>query len=441
MSSILTNTSSMVALQTLKSISMDLAKTQDMISTGKKISTAKDNAAIWSISKVMESDVKGFEAIADSLNLGLSTVTVARNAAESVNEMLLEVKERIVAAQEENVDRTKLQDEVNSLRNQIAGIVNSAQFNGLNLLSNREAAAGSGNTSVLSSLNRASDGSVSAANIDVAKQDLGTAASALDGTAGASFNANVGASNVTLNATQSVSIDIGAEIAADGTDAGYGYALNIFGVDADGSTFAPASYNSGAVAAATANTDMPNMDVKYVARDGDTATDIAQGLFESTKAWMATNQLDSDIFNVTVTGDTLTFTSTVTDGTDTIAVQLSSQDTSVTNTIGGGLEALNNVDVSTAEGAEASLDLIEGFIQKAINGAAAFGTTEKRIEIQSDFTSRLIDSLNSGIGALVDTDMEAASAQLQALQVQQQLGVQALSIANQAPQTILSLFQ
>jgi flagellin len=58
-----------------------------------------------------------------------------------------------------------------------------------------------------------------------------------------------------------------------------------------------------------------------------------------------------------------------------------------------------------------------------------------------EFVGKLTDLLVSGIGTLVDADMEAASAKLQALQTQQQLGVQALSIANQAPQTILSLFR
>ncbi|MEO1275362.1 MAG: flagellin, partial [Pseudomonadota bacterium] len=67
--------------------------------------------------------------------------------------------------------------------------------------------------------------------------------------------------------------------------------------------------------------------------------------------------------------------------------------------------------------------------------------SERRIDIQSDFMSSLIDSFKSGIGALVDADLEEASARLQALQVQQQLGVQALSIANQAPQNILALFR
>ena len=66
---------------------------------------------------------------------------------------------------------------------------------------------------------------------------------------------------------------------------------------------------------------------------------------------------------------------------------------------------------------------------------------QARIDIQKDFVSELSDSLKAGIGTLVDADMEEASARLQALQVQQQLATQALSIANQAPQSILSLFR
>ena len=77
MSSILTNNSAMVALQTLKGINGDLVKTQNAISTGKDIAGAKDNSAIWAISKVMESDVAGFNAVSDSLALGEATVQVA----------------------------------------------------------------------------------------------------------------------------------------------------------------------------------------------------------------------------------------------------------------------------------------------------------------------------------------------------------------------------
>jgi flagellin len=69
------------------------------------------------------------------------------------------------------------------------------------------------------------------------------------------------------------------------------------------------------------------------------------------------------------------------------------------------------------------------------------GSASRKIDAQSTFTSKLSDSIDAGIGNLVDADLAKESAKLQALQVKQQLGVQALSIANQAPQTILSLFR
>ena len=84
---------------------------------------------------------------------------------------------------------------------------------------------------------------------------------------------------------------------------------------------------------------------------------------------------------------------------------------------------------------------IEALFTLAKDGVAKLGTAAKRINDQSSFVADLADSLKAGIGALVDADMEEASARLQALQTQQQLGVQALSIANQAPQTILALFK
>ena len=99
------------------------------------------------------------------------------------------------------------------------------------------------------------------------------------------------------------------------------------------------------------------------------------------------------------------------------------------------------VDVSSETAADASLDDIETLIQTAVDGAAALGASASRIEDQNEFVGKVMDAMKIGISALVDTDMEEASAQLSALQTQQQLAVQALSIANQAPQTILTLFQ
>jgi len=158
-----------VALSTLRNINANMAKTQSEISTGKSVASAKDNAAVWSISKVMESDVQGFKAISDSLALGSSTVAVARSAAETITDLLTSMKEKIVAAQEDNVDRSKINDDVVALRNQINSVVSAAQFNGLNLIDGSTASA-----DVLASLDRDNAGNVSASRITVNAQNLST---------------------------------------------------------------------------------------------------------------------------------------------------------------------------------------------------------------------------------------------------------------------------
>ena len=112
-----------------------------------------------------------------------------------------------------------------------------------------------------------------------------------------------------------------------------------------------------------------------------------------------------------------------------------------TNAGSGGLAALQSLDVSTLANAQAALGTIETLSDTAIDAAAAFGSDAMQIDIQAKFVSKLTDALKSGIGSMVDADMEEASAKLQALQVQQQLAIQSLSIANQAPQNVLSLFR
>ena len=281
MSSILTNNGAMVALQTLKSINTDLAKTQDMISTGKEIATAKDNSALWAISKVMESDVAGFKAISDSLALGESTVAVASAGAEQIVEVLRDMKELAVSAQSENVDFAKIQADMDEMAAQVASVIGASQFNGANLLASDIDGNGATSLTVLSSLDRVGSGSPTATTISVDTVD---------------FEANI---------------------------------------------------------------------------------DLAS--------------------NLTAITDTAT--------------------------------------------AATALGELETFLQTAIDGAAALGASAARLQDQNVFVGKLVDAMKSGIGTLVDADMEEASAKLQALQVQQQLGVQSLSIANQAPQTILSLFR
>lgn len=435
--SILTNSAAMVALQTLKATNKSLESINNQVSTGKKVASAKDSAAVFAISKVMESDVAGFKALEETLSLGAATASVSNDAAGQLNSLLNDIKAKIVSANEENVDRDALQAEIDSLRNQISGVVGAAQFNGLNLLDNTEttgtagsttaltaaevaASVGNGTVSVLSGLNRASDGTVTSSTIDVSKQDLGIGA----GTFNAGNAADTIATGGAMTATASTANGATGTIVINGMAAATGNRAGTAVLAGDSYRIVASQFGG------TGNVD-------YVARDGDTVSDIAREL----TVRLQFNLAEAEVTDVTfsVSGATISFDNNtgaaiaITAGTHTVN---GSQ-----GTVGGGLELLSELDVTTDAGAAASLTAIEGLISTTVDAQAAFGTSQKRIDLQSEFMGKLIDSFKLGIGALVDADLEEASAQLQALQVQQQLGVQALSIANQAPQNILALFQ
>lgn len=406
MSSILTNNSAMVALQTLKTINSSLNKTQDEISTGKSVASARDNSAVWAISKVMEADVKGFKGISDSLSLGESTVAVARQASETITDLLTDIKGKIVAAQEDNVDRAKIQTDIDALREQINTVVGAAQFNGLNLVD------GSNTTvDVLASLDRQSDGTVVTSSIQINAQDLSTGAYAANDV----FGATTGGTISTNADTFVVSLDGGG-----GTDD-----ITI----QDGATaWAAGDKITLRIGDRTASYTVSDSDVTSGANSIPDL--IAVGLKNSIDALGISGlTVDYDSANA----GQLVFTN---DGTDDLAVSGQFK-----NAGSGGLAVLSSIDVSTASGATTALGNIETLIQTSIDAAAEFGSAQSRIDIQNTFVSKLSDALKSGISSLVDTDMEEASARLQALQVQQQLGIQSLSIANQAPQNILSLFR
>ena len=404
MSSINFNESAMVALNTLKSINRGLADVQDQISTGKKISTARDNAAIWSISTVMESDVMSFKTITDSLNLGSSTVNVARSAAEQVTALLQETKALIVSAQEENVDRSSIQRDVDALKDQIGSIVDSAQFNGLNLLK------GGDDVSLLSSLNRDNANVVTATEITVGRADLrqaeGTAGTTAITTGDAGFAA-VSDASAAAGATETVTFTAGEIVSGD-----------------------------------TYNITLGGVSAQYIASGSDTLNDVVTGL---TTAFNAKNVLEGTPQTVTLTANTVADPATgnvsiSVENTGAAAVTVAAS--SFTDGVAGGkLEGLIALDVTTDEGADLALAEIDGMIQSAIDATAAFGSAQNRIDIQNDFVSSLIQSLEAGVSALTDANLEEASARLQSLQVQQQLNIQALTIANQSPQAILALFR
>jgi flagellin len=401
MSSILTNTSAMVALQTMKGINANLNKTQADISTGKSVATAKDNAAVWAISKVMESDVQGFKGISDSLSVGSATLTVARQASESVTKLLTEMKGKIVAAQAENVDRSKIQTDIDALTDQIESVVGAAQFNGLNLVDGSQT-----QVNVLASLDRSQTG-VTSSNITVDAQNLST-------NAGAALTAGGG----TLSAANVVT---GTPVTLNGfTLQGGAGALA-----ANAPTAAPGTL-TGIIAGDKITLNIGSVSGAYVVQQGDTADSLVSGLKNS----LTENGLSDSDFTLTLASGALT----VANNTNQSAA------ISVGTTRGtGGLAGLNTIDVVNQPAN--ALNAIEGMLQTSIDAAAAFGSSQKRIDIQNEFVGNLTDSLKTGIGVMVDTDMEEASARLQALQVQQQLATQALSIANQQPQGLLSLFR
>ena len=273
--SVHTNSSALVALQNLNKTNTDLEQAQNRISTGLSIANAKDNASVWAIAQGQRADVGALGAVKSSLNRASSIADVAMTAGESVSDLLNQIKEKVVAAQDPSLDATArgaINTDFKSLVRQIHDVVSNAQFDGANIM----------------------DGSL---------------------TNGIAFLANAEAT----------------------------------------------SY-----------------------------------------------------------------------------ITLSTQDLS----LGGSIVSISSTDsLGTLSAATSMLAAVDSSIAATNAALGSLGSQSKQIESHNTFVSKLSDVLETGIGNLVDADMAKESARLQALQVQQQLGVQALSIANSAPQVVLSLFK
>ena len=303
MSSLLTNSTAMTALQTLRSVSQNLATTQNRISTGQRVATASDNAAYWSIATSMRADNAALSAVSDSLGLSAATVDTQYTALTTVlgsggNSGLNKLEALLVEAKTAGIDRTKIQSEITQIQQDMKNTANSATFNGVNWLS-------------------------------------------LD------------------------------------------------------PTTAPATVGL----------------VSSFSRVGGTPT---------------INSIQVTVANYTL------YTNTQTGILDKV----------------NGTSSIDTIDISALTDSAADQTTLDGFIAQvtgAINtvsqSAADLGAIKNRVQNNTDFVKSLMDSVTRGIGQLVDADMNAESTRLQALQVQQQLGVQALSIANQSSQSILSLFR
>jgi flagellin len=294
MSSILTNTSAMAALQTLRTINNDMETTQGRISSGQRVGAASDNAAYWSIATTMRSDNAALSAVQDALGLGAAKVDVAYGGVEAAIDVVKTIKQKLVTATEQGVDKVKVQEEIKQLQDQLKSIGASATFNGENWL-----AGGSADTTVVTGFVRGDDGTVKV------------------------------------------------------TTASYDSAANaLFG-----------------------------------------AYDPATGEVDDSSGYLA----------------------------DTLAIELTAATT----------------DAEVA----GHLDTIETALTNLTSVGSNLGSLSMRIGLQEDFANKLSDALDKGVGRLVDADMNEESTRLKALQTQQQLAIQSLSIANSNSQNILSLFR
>ncbi|WP_137156693.1 flagellin [Rhizobium sp. FKL33] len=319
MSSIVTNTSAMAALNTLRSINSSMEETQNHVSSGYRVDTAKDNAAYWSIATTMRSDKTAMSTVQDALGLAAAKTDTAYTGLNASIEVVNEIKAKLVAAREPGVDKDKINSELTELKSQLSSISESASFSGENWLYNNDGTANS-TVDMVGSFVRSASGTVSVGLISYDTAD----STLID-------------NNTSANGILS--------------------ALN---------------------------------DATYVT--GTTTTTAAYFLIATDDAGQ--------------TGQEITLS-----------------DSTADYQIDGMIAAVDDM------------------LSQMTDAAATLGATNARIDMQDEFVADLMDTIDSGVGKLVDADMNEESTKLKALQTQQQLGIQALSIANSNSESILQLFR
>jgi flagellin len=396
MLSVNTNYSAMIALQNLNSTNDDLSAVQNQINTGLKVSSAKDNGAVFAIAEGQRARVSSLAAVTDGINRASSAIDIALNAGTAIGKILQQMKTSAVSAQAQDLtteQRQAYQADYDSYRAQIDQIANSAQFNGLNLV-----AAGGSNLNVLmSDLAQGTTGRQVTATA-VAGSAPGLAAyivgnNSVTAADGPTFNINgVAIGSVTLTATMTVQQYLDQVSTQTG----------------------------GRV---TASYDQSTGTFTYTSPEATASSDLTITTGGTARSWLGEGIAAAAAVNAPVT-------MTVTNLDFTV----------------GGSGALATVSAAANVLATAGSALtVSGDIDTAITALnvqmASLGSQSKGLTIQHDFLSALSDTVEKGIGNLVDADLAKESAKLQSLQIKQQLGAQALSIANQSPQVILSLFR
>ncbi|HCK83417.1 MAG TPA: hypothetical protein DHW63_02515 [Hyphomonadaceae bacterium] len=396
MASVNTNYGALVALQSLNKTSSELDMVQNRISTGLKVATAKDNGAVFAIAQEQRGRMAALGSVMDGINRATSTIDVALSAGQSISDLLIQLKDKAVAAQAGDLStdqRAALEADFSALRSQINQIAGAATFNGANLVN-----AGGANFSVLTS-------------------DLAT------GTTGRQIQSVAVAGSV-----PSLSgFVVGTESVAAADDSTF----NLNGV-AIGTVDITATMTVGDYLAAVSSATGGRVSAAYNQSTG-------QFTYRAAEAVAVTNEL-----TITTAG---TARSWLGQGETATAVTSAAVTTAVTDrdfTVDGAgalASVTSALTLNSVANAQAAAAAIEGAATTLNLQLATMGSQSRALDTQKNFLSKLSDSIEAGIGNLVDADLAKESARLQSLQVKQQLGAQALSIANSAPSIVLSFFR
>jgi flagellin len=424
MTSMLTNTAAMVALQTLRDINTNLDQTNNRVSTGLRVNNAADNAAYWSISTTIKSDNGALSAVTDSLSLGASTLSTTYTGLSNAITTLNDIKNQLTTATGANVDKTKVQQTIASDLAQLQSIAQGASFSGQNWLN-----TGSStdlNKSIVSSVYRDAnnDLQVGTIGIDITNTRLyANGAGLLDKTISLSNNAaNTGTADLTGGIDFSAADDkVSFSVAVGGAP---GTTVSITQDTVKAALQGSTTITSAADLAAVFNQALSDAGVTGVSATVDPTSSAVTFASLDTFTVGPASDFGTDTIDVTKLGLKATAETASAAGSGTT----------------GSVDTLN-ITNATSTDIQAYLQIVDKALSEVTSAASQIGAVQNRVTSQQNFVKALSDANTTAVGALVDANMEEESTKLKALQTQQQLAVQSLSIANASTQNILTLFR
>ncbi len=492
MSSILNNSAALSALHSLQMTQQSLATVQNQVSTGLAVANASDNSSYWSIAQQLNSDSGVVTASQSALSEGQSVLSTATSALNSVITALNSMATQLTQAQNPGANISDINTTLASYSQQLTDAVNGASFNGLNVLNGSQ-----GSMSFVSGFNASATGG-SLNSVAFAAQAL-TGGSTAVATTSTSTITNAGTITALKGLTPAAAAPtFGTEQVVMGGSASTPETLTVASVDAAGNTtqtvytaldnkgnviLGSAFATDGTIAALSATTTVtPSSSTINATTTSSTVTDAATvNTLRNATSNTATLAAGVDVITATagtnttaatiqvksedIYGNKTTTTYTAADGNGNALLGTNSQagateftavttftpaTTAKTTTnlltqagmdiTGGGSQSFQ-INGSSGYTAAGMLAAVNNALAAVQNYSALIGATQDRLTAASNFNSSLTTNYANGVSGLVDADMNTASTKLQALQTQEQLGIQSLSIANQNAQLILKLFQ